>query len=847
MIFKNSDYTANINNSTVEVKKNNTNFYSEDKGTAQIRVYVNLNGKKLNLTDNGLTPQLDLFLADGSIFKDEPLELVNPAIGLVQYKIPDKVIKHVGAVNCKLFLKGDNQTVHVANFSFNILDSGVEGAVQKEISVNLIEDTVRNIIKDEAIELLDGNFKAEVFEDFQNYVQANTEQFKGAQGDIGPVGPQGERGEVGPTGATGEQGPQGDKGEQGIQGLQGEIGPQGPAGKDGVIPNTDGWQKYKLTEADGSCVTLSLSSSLDKLRTLAPGFYYCTAIPITGASSTAGFVNVEMRDSGVIRITFRPYNSTQEYVMRYYNTWTDWEKVSIDSSDLNVQKYKLTNDDGTRFYLTKGSFTDVTKLAPGFYETITADDAQGQGFPPGINNASFVNIDITKSEAGRIQIKVLQNYNYKAYFKTIHTGGVDKGWREIPYGELDNPIETVQGAQSKADSAESNAKAYADTQITNSNAFIGAMVKLDTNISLNTKTTLYVPWQSALYNTSGFWNPTNPTRLTVPKGVKKVRVSANVLWASNATGSRLLRVKQNGNYMPGLPYVLKTAETTSATQGNSGVIPVKEGDYFELEVRHEAGVAIDFRADPYTWFSIEAVELEQEGQNNFFSLIGHRGASGYEDEHTIKSYELAVQQGADYIEMDLQLTKDNKLICMHDATVNRTTTGTGTIANMTLAQIKALKTTNGEQIPTLEEVVSHFGKSVNYYIETKSPFNINMDQELLRILQNAGLIGIGSKRKQVIIQSFADDSLKNIRNQYSDIFLVRLSKTFTQSDIDTSALIADGMGPNFTNVTKALVDNAHAKGLVVHPWTVNTVADMDKAVSYGVDGFFTNYPDLYKR
>ena len=263
-----------------------------------------------------------------------------------------------------------------------------------------------------------------------------------------------------------------------------------------------------------------------------------------------------------------------------------------------------------------------------------------------------------------------------------------------------------------------------------SSAFIGAMVKLDNNISLDTKTTLYVPWESSLYNTSGFWNPTNPTRLTVPKGVKKVRVSANVLWSSNTEGARLLRVKQNGNYMPGLPYILRTAEATSATQGTSGVIPVKEGDYFELEVRHEAGVTIDFRADPYTWFSIEALELEEGVQNNFFSLIGHRGASGYEDENTIKSYELAVQQGADYIEMDLQLTKDNKLICMHDTTVDRTTTGTGKVADMTLAQIKALKTTNGEQIPTLEEVVSHFGKSVNYYIETKSPFNINMDQEL---------------------------------------------------------------------------------------------------------------------
>ncbi|PTI10685.1 hypothetical protein BU096_00495 [Staphylococcus xylosus] len=652
MIYKNSDFTANINNETVEVKKGNANFYSEDKGTSQIRIYVKWNKQELNLTNNKLTPQLDLFLADGSIFIDEPLEVISPSTGLIQYKIPDKVIKHVGLVNCKLFLKGKERKVHVANFSFNILDSGVEGAVQKEISVNLVEDTVRRIIQDEAMDLLDEDFKSEVFNGFQTYVTENVEQFKGVKGDIGPQGPKGDKGLKGDTGITGPQGIQGAKGEQGLEGPQGLRGPKGEDGLQGPQGETG----------------------------------------LNGQDGAKG----EKGDKG---------------------------------------------DKGE-----KGDKGDT--------------GANGKDFTP---------------------------------------------------------------------------------------KFMGAMVKLDTNISLNTKTTLYVPWQSALYNTSGFWNPTNPTRLTVPKGVSKVRLSANVLWASNATGMRLLRVKQNGNYMPGLPYILKSAETTTGTQGNSGVIPVKEGDYFELEVRHEAGVAIDFRADPYTWFSIEVVELDNGVQNNFFSLIGHRGASGYADEHTIKSYELAVQQGADYIEMDLQLTKDNKLICMHDATVNRTTTGTGTIADMTLAQIKTLKTTNGEEIPTLDDVVTHFGKSVNYYIETKSPFNTNMDQELLRVLQSAGLIGIGSKYKQVIIQSFADDSLKNIRNQYSDIFLVRLSKTFTESDIDTSALIANGMGPNFTTVTKDLVDKAHAKNLVVHPWTVNTIEDMNKAIQYGVDGFFTNYPDLYQR
>lgn len=744
MIYKHKDIEAHVDTEELNISNQNTQFYTEDKGTTAIRIFLNWQGKRVNFNKIDMVPRLNIFHKDGSIFLDEPVRIINKELGVIQYNLPDNVIKHAGYATGRLFLVNKEKSVDVASFSFLIKDSGINGAVEKEITINLVEDTVRNIIKDEALELLDDNFKTEVFEDFQNYVQANTEQFKGAQGDIGPQGPKGDKGLKGDTGERGPQGLQGVKGEQGEQGLQGEIGPRGIQGVPGA----------------------------------------------TGPKGEQG----EKGEQGIQG----PKGDTGEI--------PDTE---------NWQKYKITDDDGKVQYLSKGTISNVLDLPTGIYETVSNDNATTQGIP--VNN-TYVQIKVLQmaNNSGRKTLELTSTYHSKKWYRLLHTDGTrDTGWVEI--GASQSP------------------------------AFIGAMVKLDTNISLNTKTTLYVPWQSALYNTSGFWNPTNPTRLTVPKGVKMVKIAANVLWSANDTGSRLLRVKQNGNYMPGLPYVLKTAEGTAATQGSSGAIPVKEGDYFELEVRHQAGVAIDFRADPYTWFSIEAVELEQEVQNNFFSLIGHRGASGYEDEHTIKSYELAVQQGADYIEMDLQLTKDNKLVCMHDATVDRTTTGTGTIADMTLAQIKALKTTNGEQIPTLEEVVSHFGKSVNYYIETKSPFNINMDQELLRILQNAGLIGIGSKRKQVIIQSFADDSLKNIRNQYSDIFLVRLSKTFTQSDIDTSALIADGMGPNFTTVTKALVDKAHSQNLVVHPWTVNTVADMDKAVSYGVDGFFTNYPDLYKR
>src|SRR5699024_8849081 len=93
------------------------------------------------------------------------------------------------------------------------------------------------------------------------------------------------------------------------------------------------------------------------------------------------------------------------------------EKLTTDLDALTWQKYKLTNDDGTRKFLPKGSFTDVTSLSPGFYETPTAQNATAQGFPPGISNEYTVFIDITKGTLGRTQIKVSQISNFKTFFK----------------------------------------------------------------------------------------------------------------------------------------------------------------------------------------------------------------------------------------------------------------------------------------------------------------------------------------------------------------------------------------------------------------------------------------------
>ncbi len=155
--------------------------------------------------------------------------------------------------------------------------------------------------------------------------------------------------------------------------------------------------------------------------------------------------------------------------------------------------------------------------------------------------------------------------------------------------------------------------------------------------------------------------------------------------------------------------------------------------------------------------------------------IGHRGASGTRPEHTFASYDRAIELGADYIEQDLQLTSDGLLVVMHDTTLNRTARGdaancTGPVDQHTLAQIKTCSAGSwfdtayaSEKIPTLEEVFQRYGKSVNYYVETKAPDTADhMEERLLALLDEYGLREPAVSEWQVLIQSFSAVSLQKV-------------------------------------------------------------------------------------
>jgi glycerophosphoryl diester phosphodiesterase len=254
-------------------------------------------------------------------------------------------------------------------------------------------------------------------------------------------------------------------------------------------------------------------------------------------------------------------------------------------------------------------------------------------------------------------------------------------------------------------------------------------------------------------------------------------------------------------------------------------------------------------------FSADAAEKEKEILN-----VAHRGASGYAPEHTLTSYKMGEQMHGDYIEVDLQMTKDGELIAMHDETLDRTTNGTGQVKDYTLEEIKELDAGSwfnekypekanpeyeGLKVPTLEEVFQTFGKNGNYYIETKSPeVYPGMEEKLAKLVDEYGI-----DKDTLLVQSFSSASLLKMNKIDPSIKLVQLMwytspAAISDAEVEAIKQYAVGIGPNSAMIDKEYVQKTVQNGLEIHPYTVNEKEEMQKLIDWGVTGMFTNFPDL---
>ncbi|WP_194750296.1 BppU family phage baseplate upper protein [Staphylococcus chromogenes] len=340
-MYKIAQVETSINNKDVSIGDIGSRFYTEDENTVAIRIRINYEGKPVDLNNTDMQPKLDLFFEDGSIMLNEPVEKILPTTGLIQYNVPVKVIKHIGRVDCKLFLDNGKQSVHVANFSFNIVDSGVEKAIAKEVSVNLVDDAIRRIVKENAIQILGDDFEPKLKSDVMEYLNDNVDTFRGVKGDAGPIGPQGEKGEVGPQGLQGvegpigprgeqgpqgEPGPKGDKGEQGPIGPQGETGIQGPPGPQGLKGETG---ERGLPGPKGEMGPQGLTGPKGDAGPIGP----------IGPQGPAGVSPVKS-DTGWLDFTL--INGVKEYGTSY------------------TPKYRLINLDGVNILALKGAVKGIT-------------------------------------------------------------------------------------------------------------------------------------------------------------------------------------------------------------------------------------------------------------------------------------------------------------------------------------------------------------------------------------------------------------------------------------------------------------------------------------------------------
>ena len=293
-----------------------------------------------------------------------------------------------------------------------------------------------------------------------------------------------------------------------------------------------------------------------------------------------------------------------------------------------------------------------------------------------------------------------------------------------------------------------------------------------------------------------------------------------------------------------------------------------------------------------------------------FLVIAHRGASGYRPEHTLASYELGIEMGADFIEPDLVITRDGILIARHENEISETTdvssrpeftdrkttkridgrdvTGWFT-EDFTLAEIKTLRARerlpfrdhsyDGRfEVPTFDEVLDlAVRRGVGVYPETKHPsyfrrIGLPLEKPLLAALAARGWT---DRDAPVFIQSFETGNLRELRKQ-TNVRLIQLLEAeghghATFEDLAWIAGYADGIGPDKRLIVPqgqdgrllpptSLVEDAHRAGLAVHPWTFRSdpqflapeyegrpEREIEQFLALGVDGLFSDFPDIAAR
>ncbi|MEU3949350.1 glycerophosphodiester phosphodiesterase family protein [Streptomyces sp. NPDC029526] len=218
-----------------------------------------------------------------------------------------------------------------------------------------------------------------------------------------------------------------------------------------------------------------------------------------------------------------------------------------------------------------------------------------------------------------------------------------------------------------------------------------------------------------------------------------------------------------------------------------------------------------------------------------FLTIGHRGVMGVEPENTLRSFVAAQEAGLDVIELDLHLSKDGVLVVMHDPDVDRTTDGTGAIADQTLAELRALDAGGGERIPTFDEVLDAVRTPLQAEIK-----DVRAARALAEVINERNLAD------RVEVASFHDDAIAEIARLVPGVRTALVASRPIGTDVVDRAVEAGASTVclNIRRLTLEIVEHARKADLRIIGWVVNTQDHLRLVRALGLDGATTDYPEI---
>ncbi|MEN8653421.1 glycerophosphodiester phosphodiesterase family protein [Streptomyces sp. 21So2-11] len=254
------------------------------------------------------------------------------------------------------------------------------------------------------------------------------------------------------------------------------------------------------------------------------------------------------------------------------------------------------------------------------------------------------------------------------------------------------------------------------------------------------------------------------------------------------------------------------------------------------------------------------------GQHDAPAVIAHRGASAYAPENTLAAVDAADRLGIDWVENDVQRTRDGELVVVHDDSLARTTDveqlfpgrAPWKIKDFTAAEIAKLDAGSwfghayaGARVPTLKQYLNRVDRNhQKLLLEIKVPaLYPGIERDTLRVLRQEGWLDRRHVKHSLVIQGFGADSVKEVHRQRPDLTTGFLG-TPAVADLPEYAAFTDQINPTHTSLTADYVTavhklkGVHGRKLRVNTWTVNDAAGAVRVRDFGVDGIITNTPDV---